>query len=59
MEQCVLKREERAVFSLRTLYRRYGYGPYKMSKFEEYEYYIRNKDFLTSDRIISFTDTTA
>lgn len=57
MEQCLLKREEKAVFSLRSLYRQYGYAPYKMSKFEEYEYYIRNKDFLISDRFITFTDT--
>lgn len=53
----ILKSEERAVFALRALYRQYGYLPYKMSKFEEYEYYIRNKDFLVSDRIITFNDT--
>ncbi|MBQ8834909.1 MAG: ATP phosphoribosyltransferase regulatory subunit [Oscillospiraceae bacterium] len=57
MDENVLKREEKAVFGLRSLYRKYGYLPYKMSKFEEYEYYIRNKDFLTSDRIITFNDT--
>ena len=57
MDDQILKREERAVFSLRSLYRKYGYCPYKMSKFEEYEYYIRNKDFLISDRIIAFNDT--
>lgn len=57
MEESVLKQEEQAVFSLRSLYRKYGYLPYKMSKFEEYEYYIRNKDFLTGDRFITFTDT--
>lgn len=53
----ILKSEEKAVFALRGLYRRYGYLPYKMSKFEDYEYYIRNKDFLVSDRIITFNDT--
>ena len=53
----ILKNEEKAVFQLRSLYRKYGYLPYKMSKFEDYEYYIRNKDFLVSDRIISFNDT--
>ena len=58
MQSFLLKNEERAVFSLRSLYRQYGYLPYKMSKFEEYEYYIRNKDFLTGDRFITFTDTT-
>ena len=57
MDEMILKREEKAVFALRSLYRKYGYAPYKMSKFEEYEYYIRNKDFLISDRIITFNDT--
>lgn len=57
MDACILKSEEKAVFSLRSLYRKYGYSPYKMSKFEEYEYYIRNKDFLISDRFITFNDT--
>lgn len=57
MDEKLLKREERAVFALRSLYRRYGYLPFKMSKFEEYELYARNKDFLMSDRVITFTDT--
>lgn len=57
MDEQILKREEQAVFSLRSLYRKYGYSPYKMSKFEEYEYYIRNKDFLIGDRFITFNDT--
>ena len=57
MDERILKSEEKAVFALRSLYRKYGYSPYKMSKFEEYEYYIRNKDFLISDRIITFNDT--
>lgn len=52
-----VKSEEKAIFSLRSLYRQYGYKPYKMSKFEEYEFYIRNKDFLVSDRFITFNDT--
>ena len=51
-----LKPEERAVFALRALYRGYGYLPFKMSKFEEYDLYVRNKDFLVSDRIITFND---
>jgi len=43
------------VFALRGLYQRYGYTPYKMSQFEEYDLYVRNKDFLISDRIITFS----
>ena len=51
------KNEEQAISALRALYSKYGYLPFKMSKFEEYELYIRNKDFLVSDRIITFNDT--
>ena len=57
MNVTYLKPEERAVFALRELYRGYGYLPFKMSKFEEYDLYVRNKDFLVSDRVITFTDT--
>ena len=55
MTDVILKNEERAVFTLRSLYRRYGYAPYKMSRFEEYDLYVRNKDFLVSDQIITFS----
>lgn len=41
--------------SLETLSRKLGYAPYKMSRFEEYELYVRNKDFLQSDRVITFS----
>ena len=54
----LLKDDERAIFRLRALYDRYGYARYKMSKFEEYDLYVRNKSFLLSDHIITFTDTT-
>ena len=53
----VFKNEEKAVFKLRSLYGKYGYSQYKMSKFEEYDLYVRNKDFLISDSVITFTDT--
>ena len=51
-----LKNDELAVFRLRELYRKYGYTYYKMSKFEEYDLYVRNKNFLASDHILTFTD---
>ena len=41
---------------LESLCRKLGYAPYKMSRFEEYELYVRNKDFLQSDRVITFSD---
>lgn len=53
----ILRNEEKAIYALRSLYGKYGYKPFKMSKFEEYEFYIQNKDFLVSDRIIAFNDT--
>ena len=48
---------ERVVFALRSLYSSRGYSQYKMSKFEEYDLYAANKDFLISDSVITFTDT--
>ena len=51
----LLKNEEKAVFALRSIYQKYGYTPFKMSKFEEYDLYVRNKDFLVSDSVITFT----
>ncbi len=52
-----LKLEEQASLKLRRLYRLHGYNQYKMNKFEEYDLYVRNKDFLISDSVITFTDT--
>ncbi len=57
LNESVLKREEKAIFALRGLYQKFGYAQYKMSKFEEYDLYVRNKDFLVSENIITFTDT--
>ena len=53
----VLKGEERIVQALRSLYSSYGYAKFKMRRFEEYDLYARNKDFLVSGNIITFTDT--
>ena len=52
----IWKNEERFGLILQNLYRSYGYIPYKMSRFEEYDLYVRNKDFLVSDQIITFSD---
>ena len=53
----VLRQEERAVYKMRELYRSYGYLQYKVSKFEEYDLYAKNKSFLVSDKLLTFTDT--
>ncbi len=52
-----LKYEERIIFQLRQLYQQYGYAQFRMSKFEEYELYARNKKFLVSEQVLTFTDT--
>lgn len=57
LDEKVLKNGEFAVFELRALYQRYGYTQYKMSKFEEYDLYVQNKDFLVGDGVITFNDT--
>lgn len=49
--------EERAVFQMRKLFEQYSFQRFKMSRFEPYDLYIRNRDFLVSDRMITFTDT--
>ena len=53
----VLRREEQAIYRLRALYQSFGYRPYKMNKFEEYDLYAHNKSFLQSEQILTFTDT--
>lgn len=53
----VLTSSEKVTFILRELYLSCGYQPYRMGKFEEYDLYAGNKDFLVSDQVITFTDT--
>ena len=52
-----LRPDERVSAALRRLYRAYGYQPYRVNKFEEYELYMHNKSFLTSEQILAFCDT--
>ncbi len=51
-----LRPEEEAALNLRGLYESYGYTFYRMSRFEEYDFYADKKDFLTSKSILTFTD---
>ena len=57
IDQNILKFEEKVIFTLRSLYSNFGYKQFKMSKFEEYDLYSKNKDFLVSDGVITFNDT--
>ncbi len=41
---------------LNQLYEGYGYRKFRMSKFEDYDLYAQNKDFLKKGHIITFTD---
>ena len=56
-ERYFLSYDEQMTVALRDLYAGHGFSKYKMSKFEEYDLYVRNKDFLISDSVITFTDT--
>lgn len=47
---------ERISLLLRELYYSCGYRAYRMNKFEEYDLYSKNKEFLVSDNVITFTD---
>ena len=38
------------------LFENFGYRRYKMSKFEPYDFYADNRDFLSASQIITFTD---
>lgn len=55
-EELFLSFNEKVIFALRSLFASRGYSQYKMSRFEEYDLYARNKDFLISDGVITFTD---
>lgn len=57
MNQAILSAQERIMLELRELYLGYGYHPYKVGKFENYDFYMRNKKFLASERVLSFSDT--
>ena len=51
-----LRADERVSIELREMYQQYGYLPYKVNQFEEYDLYMRNKRFLMSENVIAFSD---
>ncbi len=51
----ILKEGELKVLELRALYELYGYKKFSMVKFEEYDFYAQNMDFLQNNRILTFT----
>ncbi len=52
----VLKPSEILKLKLRFLYEKNGYTKYEMSRFEEYAFYLENRNFLINDSVITFTD---
>ena len=48
---------DKIVYKLGKIFSSLGYNEYKMNKFEEYDLYARNKDFLISGNVITFNDT--
>lgn len=57
LSESVFREDEKAIYKLRELYRSYGYSNYRVSKFEEYDLYAKNKSFLISENLLTFTDT--
>lgn len=53
----VLGNTELISLMLMSRYRSAGYTRYRMDRFEEYDLYVKNKDFLVSDSVLTFTDT--
>lgn len=53
----VLRANEKASYKLREFYTKHGYSNYSVSQFEEYDLYAKNKNFLVSENLLTFTDT--
>lgn len=51
-----LYHDEVTVLNLRRLYENRGFKKFRMGKFESYDFYAKNKDFLVGNRIITFSD---
>ena len=56
MRNPVLTPQEDSALTLRELYSSSGFKFYRMTRFEEYDFYAGKKDFLTSKAILTFSD---
>lgn len=52
-----MKYQEAISHTMRAIYMKHGFIPFKMSRFEEYDLYAKNKDFLIGESVITFNDT--
>lgn len=50
-----LRREEIVSLQLRSLFEKAKYQLYRMSSFEEYDFYLQNRPFMTGEDVITFT----
>lgn len=50
------KKEEAIRSRITDLFEAYGYEEYRMRMFEKYSLYLAHKDFLVSEKVITFTD---
>lgn len=55
MDYMVLDKDDRLRFSALALFKKYGYDRYRTAKFESYEVYRRNKDYIGDESIVTFT----
>lgn len=51
-----LSYDERLSLKLREIYSQRGYTTFRMSRFEQYDLYAKNKEYMTSRGVITFTD---
>lgn len=52
----ILRPQERISLQLQLLYEQAGFQQYRMGRFEEYGLYQKNRRFLSSEQVITFTD---
>ena len=52
-----IRSPEQAAQSLQALYAGCGYQPFRVKKFERYELYSENRRFLTTEKVLTFTNT--
>lgn len=54
-DEIFLRKDEEIMLKMRSLFEQHGYRKFKMSKFEEYDFYAENRSFLNSKSILTFT----
>ena len=54
----VLDRDDLLRVEVMALFKQYGYDRYRTAKFESYEVYRRNKDYIGDESIVTFTSAT-